>query len=236
VVDSVTPAHVLHDLQQFPGNKVRIVPFDRPFNYSEKINLGAIVSKGEHLLMLNDDIEVIVPDFIERMVMYSRLPGMGAVGAKLLYPDTRIQHAGVVFLERGPAHTYRGFPGDHLGHFANARVAANYTAVTGACVMSPRKAFEEVGGLSEKFPMNFNDIDYCLKLRAKGYRVMVDPDIQLFHFESSSRSPSVHDWEHYLLHDRWSWVFHPDPYYNPGFSPGSVDFVPPVYLGDGSVV
>jgi len=235
VVDRGTPDEVLGELREIAADRVRLIDFDRPFNYSEKINLGAVMSRGDHLLMLNDDIEVITPDFLERMVMYSRQPGIGAVGAKLLYPDHRIQHAGVVFLRPGPAHTYRGFGPDHLGHFANARVAANFTAVTGACVMSPRAVFEEVGGLSPKFPVNFGDMDYCLKLRFKGYRVVLDPDCQLHHFESSSRSPSVQDWEHYRLHDRWLWAFHPDPYYNPGFAPGSVDFVPPVYLTDGSL-
>jgi GT2 family glycosyltransferase len=222
-------------MRQIAGDRLRIVPYDRPFNYSEKINVGVIASRGEHVLLLNDDMEVITPNWIERMLMYSRQPGVGAVGAKLFFGDGRIQHAGVVFLPSGAGHVYRGFSRDYVGYYANARVAANYTAVTGACVMSRRLDFEAVGGLSPRFPLNFNDMDYCLKLRRRGLRVVLDPDTQLFHFESSSRSSDVADWELELLHDRWSSSFHPDPYYSHHFGPHSVDFAPPVYLSDGTI-
>jgi len=235
VVDDSVQPDVRDELVEIAGDRLRIVPFSRPFHYSQKINVGAIASQGEHLLMLNDDMEVISPDWIERMVMYSRQPGVGAVGAKLFFGDGRIQHTGVVFLPSGPGHVYRGFARDHTGYYANALVAANYTAVTGACVMSRRAVFEQVGGLSQRFPVNFNDMDYCLKLRAQGYRVVLDPDAQLYHFESSSRSPKVVDWEHHLLDDRWLHTFDPDPYYNPNFGPHTVDFIPPVYLSDGSI-
>jgi GT2 family glycosyltransferase len=128
-----------------------------------------------------------------------------------------------------------GFARDYTGYYANALVAANYTAVTGACVMSRRSVFDEVGGLTQRLPLNFNDMDYCLKLRDKGYRIVLDPDCQLYHFESSSRETKVRDWEHHTLDDRWLHTFSPDPYYNPNFGPDTVDFIPPVYLADGTI-
>jgi GT2 family glycosyltransferase len=235
VADPTVDPATRKELREIAGDRLRIVAFDRQFHYSQKINVGVINSDGEHVLILNDDVEVITPDWIERMVMYSREPGIGAVGAKLFFGDGRIQHAGVVFLHSGPGHVYHGFAGDHVGYYANARVAANYTAVTGACVMSRRSVFDEVGGLTQRLPLNFNDMDYCLKLRDRGYRIVLDPDCQLFHFESSSRETDVRDWEHHTLNDRWRHTFSPDPYYNPRFGQLSVDFVPPVYLADGTV-
>lgn len=231
---SVTP-DVRHELVELGGDRLHIVDFNRPFHYSQKINVGAIASRGEHLLFLNDDIEVISRDWIERMLMYSRHEGIGAVGAKLFFGDGRIQHAGVVFVGGGPGHAYRGFTRHYAGYSANALVPANLSAITGACVMSPRAVFEEVGGLSQHFPLNFNDIDYCLKLKAKGYRVVLDPDTQLYHFESSSRSSEVADWERDLLSDRWAGAVDPDPYYNPNFGIDSVDFMPLVQLPDGTI-
>ena len=235
VADKTVEDEVVDELKVIAGDRLRVIPYLKPFNYSEKINVGVVASRGEHLLMLNDDMEVIAPDWIERMLMYSRQPGIGAVGAKLFFGDGTIQHAGIVFLPSGPGHTYRGFAGDYTGFYANAKVVANYTAVTGACVMSRREVFDEVGGLTTRLPMNFNDMDYCLKLRFKGYRVVLDPDIQLFHFESSSRDTKVREWEHELLDDRWLWTFDPDPYYNPAFGPDDIHFIPPVYLSDGTI-
>lgn len=236
VADPTVTDSVRRELLEIAGDRLRIVDFNRPFHYSQKINVGAIASQGEHLLLLNDDIEVISRDWIERMLMYSQFEGIGAVGAKLFFGDGRIQHAGVVFVGGGAGHTYRGFTRDYAGYAANALVPANLSAVTGACVMSSRAAFEEVGGLSQHFPLNFNDIDYCLKLQARGYRVVLDPDTQLYHFESSSRSSDVADWERDLLTDRWADMIDPDPYYNPNFSIDSVDFIPVTRLPDGTVV
>jgi GT2 family glycosyltransferase len=232
---SVTPA-VRAELAEIAGDRLQIVDFERPFHYSQKINVGALAASGDHFLMLNDDIEVITRDWIERLLMYSRHDGVGAVGAKLLFGDGRIQHAGVIFIGGGPGHTYRGFSRDYPGYAANALVPANFSAVTGACTMSPRAAFEEVGGLSQHFPVNFNDIDYCLKLQSRGYRVVLDPDTRLYHFESSSRSTDVAGWERELLRTRWGAVVDPDPFYNPNFGIETVDFFPRPYLSTGSLV
>jgi hypothetical protein len=115
------------------------------------------------------------------------------------------------------------------------KVANNFLAVTGACLMSKRSVFEAVGGLSTLLPLNFNDIDYCLKVRRLDLRVALDPDTTLFHFESSSRSPTVSEWEVMLLQDRHAGAV-PDPYYNPGFLRTSLNYVAPLVLADGSTL
>ena len=235
VVDGEAGGPLADELAAIAGDRLKLVPFPRTFNFSQKCNVGVLSSEGEHVLLLNDDMEIITPDWLDRMVMYSQLPGVGAVGAKLVFGDGRLQHVGVVFDGIGPGHVYRGYPRDYGGYFSNALLACNYSAVTGACLMSKRSVFDEVGGLSPQLPLNFNDIDYCLKLRSRGHRVVYDPDTLLYHFESSSRSSAVSEWEHKFLLDRWGNVPGHDPYFNPNLNGNSVDFVPPVYLSDGSV-
>jgi O-antigen biosynthesis protein len=236
VADADTPSEVLADLRTIAGDRLVVVGYDQPFNFSDKINTGALASDGEHILMLNDDMEVVTPDWIERMVMYSGFPGIGAVGAKLLFGDGRLQHVGVMLRGAAPGHLFRGFGRDHDGYANVVRVANNYSAVTGACLMTPRQTFEEVGGLSLQFPLSFNDIDYCLKVRSLGERVVYDPDTVLYHFESSSRSPDVSDWELDLFRDRWRKATLVDPYDNPNFHPSSVNMVPPIYRRTGEVL
>ena len=220
VADTSTEPAVLDELQRIGGERLRIVAYEAPFNFSAKINLGAAHSDGEHLLLLNDDMEVLTPDWIERLVMYSGHPGIGAVGAQLRWEDERVQHAGVV-LEGGLAgHVYRGTGGELSGYARNVLVTQNYLAVTGACLMTPREAFERMGGLSEELPVNYNDIDYCLKMRSHGLRVVYDADTVLYHFESSSRETKVHRWEKAMLVQRWRSVVGREPYSNPNLRYG----------------
>ena len=215
VADDDTPGEVVDDLRQIAGERLRLVPYDRPFNFSAKINAGVARCEGEHLLLLNDDIEVATPDWIERMAMYSAMPEIGAVGGRLHWEDGRLQHVGVHF-ERGlPGHPYRGFPRDFGGYGNRVRVAQDCLAVTGACLMTRRDLFEEVGGLSTALPVNYNDVDYCLKLVAAGSRVVYDPDLIMYHFESSSRSSEVEDWEKDLFKEKWLTRTMVDPYSNP---------------------
>jgi O-antigen biosynthesis protein len=227
VADRSTPRDVLEYLNEMGGERLRIVPYDRPFSFSAMINVGAVRARGEHLLLLNDDMEVLTPNWIERMAMYSGLPGIGAVGGRLLFEDGRLQHVGVRFEEGLPGHLYRGFAGDFKGYSNNVRVVQNCLAVTGACLMTPRALFEEVGGLSARFPVNYNDIDYCLKLRDAGHRVLYDPDLVLYHFESSSRSTEVEDWEKDLLRGRWLSQTAVDPYSNPNLRHGAPSLTSP---------
>jgi GT2 family glycosyltransferase len=236
VADGDTPPPVLDQVRAIAGDRLTVVPYDHPFNFSDKINMGALASEGEHLLMLNDDMEVVTPGWLERLVMYSGFPGIGAVGAKLLFGDGRLQHVGVMMRGAAPGHLFRGFGNDFSGYANVVRVANNYSAVTGACLMTPRSVFDEVGGLSLAFPLSFNDVDYCLKVQTLDQRVVYDPDTVLYHFESSSRSSRVDDWELEMFQRRWRHVTMRDRYDNPNFHPSSVHMVPPVYHADGAVL
>ncbi|MBS1887185.1 MAG: glycosyltransferase [Actinobacteria bacterium] len=215
VVDSATPKATISALQDIAGDRLVLVPFDRTFNFAAKINAGAVRASGEHLVLLNDDIEVSTDDWMERMVMYSSVPEIGAVGGRLLLEDGRLQHGGVAFEGGLPGHPYYGWPGDAPGYANSLKVARNLLAVTGACLMTPRDVFDEVGGLAVTYPINYNDVDYCLKVRECGRRVVYDPDLVMHHFESSSRSSDVADWEKEKLLERWRGATDPDPYSNP---------------------
>ncbi len=220
VYDEGTAPVILQELRDVAGERLRLVEFDGPFDFSAKINLGAVRSEGKHLLLLNDDIEVTTPNWIERMVMYSEREGIGAIGGRLLWGDSRLQHVGVGFDEGLPNHTYRTFSGDFSGYANAVLIARNCLAVTGACLMTRADVFAEVGGLSETLPVNFNDIDYCLKVHVSGRRIVYDPDLILFHFESSSREPVVNEWEIRQLVERWAPVAAVDPFGNPNLVRG----------------
>jgi GT2 family glycosyltransferase len=221
----VTDRNVGHDLldrlHQIAGDRLRTVPFERPFNFSEKVNRGVLHSEGERLLLLNDDTEVVTPEWIERMVMYTEQEEVGAIGARLIWEDGRPQHVGILFENGGyPGHIYRGFSPDFPGYSNNVFVAQNYLAVTAACLMTSRSAFDDVGGFSPVFPNNYNDMDFCLKLCNSGRRVVYDPDTVLYHFESSSRETDVEDWEKEALRDRWLSLTAVDPSTNPALRHG----------------
>jgi GT2 family glycosyltransferase len=153
--------------------------------------------------------------------MYASHEEIGAVGGRLLFQDGRLQHAGIIFPHGLPGHVYRDYAGDFRGYSNNVVVAQNYLAVTGACLMTPRDLFERVGGMAAEFPINYNDVDYCLKVHAAGRRVVYDPDTVLYHFESSSRDSDVEEWERELLVERWGALDEIDPSVNPNMNHGS---------------
>ena len=172
VVDASTDPALLDELRAIAGDRLRVVAFDRPFNFSAKVNLGAVHSEGEHLLLLNDDMEVAHAglDRADGHVLRA-CPAIGAVGAPPRSgEDGRLQHAGILFENGGyPGHLYRGFAGDFTGYSNNVLVAQNYLAVTGACMMTPRDVFERGRRHhAPTLPINYNDMDYCLKLRSAG--------------------------------------------------------------------
>jgi O-antigen biosynthesis protein len=221
VADAETDPELLDTLGEIAGDRLRLVPYEEEFNFSTKINAGSAAARGEHLLLLNDDMEVATPEWLERLVMYSSHAGIGAVGGRLRWQDGRLQHVGVNFEGGLPGHNYRGFTGGYKGYAASNLIAQNPLAVTGACLMTPAAAFAQVGGLDPSLPVNYNDVDYCLKLHSRGQRIVYDPDLVMLHFESSSRSTDVEEWEKDRLLDRWAPVTAVDPYSNPNLHHGS---------------
>lgn len=209
----------------------RVLRFDGEFNYSRINNFAVAHADGEYLLLLNDDTEVISPGWIEAMLGHAQNGEVGAVGAKLLYPDGLVQHAGVV-LGAGnswapgvAAHSCQHYPADSPGLVGEAiGTTRNYGAVTAACMMVRKSVFDEVGGLDEALTVAFNDVDLCLKVREKGYRVVYTPHAELYHYESSTRGYQRRPEENLLVRKRWAEELDHDAYYNPSFSLGAGDF------------
>lgn len=185
-----------------------------PFNLSAKFNAGAAAATGKHLLFLNDDIEIIAPNWLESLVQFSQLPGVGAVGGKLLYPDNTIQHAGVFMVNGDPGHPFIGLPANILGYFNCVVNHRNCITVTGAMLMTSRETFDSVHGFDLAFPMNFNDVDYCLRVLATNRRIIYSPDAVAYHHESASQTGLQVD-EVHKFHKHWKAGTIQDPYFNP---------------------
>jgi GT2 family glycosyltransferase len=205
-----------------------LVPYDAagPFNFSRKVNVGVGASSGAHVLLLNDDTEAREDGWLTAMLELASQPAIGAVGAKLYYPDGRLQHVGILVGVVGvAAHAYHQAPGDHPGYAGSNLVIRNVSAVTGACMLTRREVFAEVGGFDEALAVDFNDVDYCLKARRAGYRVVFTPFAELYHHESASfgdRIQSPRERRH--MEDRWGDAVRVDPYYPPPFSRARPDF------------
>lgn len=191
-----------------------------PFNYSAINNFGVAASRGEQLLFLNNDVEVINPDWLMAMLEYAQLESVGAVGAKLLYPDGTIQHAGIVLTPGGIGlHAFRNTAKDVPGAPRLADLPRNCTAVTGACMMVRRRVFEELGGFDEQLRVVLNDVDLCLRLREKTYQVIYTPYALLYHHEGASRRRHHPAEDEKRFKERWSSrAGQPDQYYNPNLS------------------
>lgn len=169
-------------------NKFRSYLLDIPFNYPKINNYAAERAKGEYLLFLNNDTEVLTPDWLDAMVEQAQRPSIGAVGALLLYLDSTIQHAGVITgLGEVAGHSHKHYHRNSPGYFSQIQTVNNYSAVTAACLMCRRKVFEAVGGFEEKLAVAFNDVDLCLKIKERGYRNIYLPHVVLYHYESKSR-------------------------------------------------
>lgn len=214
VADTETPTGVRDELRRIGGTRLHIIDFDRPFNFAEKINLGAAHARGDVFLFLNDDTEVISPDFLETMLALLDDAQVGLVGPTLLFEDGTIQSAGHVFSPE-PTDLYRGAPADARGAHDMLRVTREVSSVIAACALTPRAVFESVGGLSTRFPANWNDIDYCLKVWQSGLRVLVTSLAHIHHFESKTRVPVLVQSEVATLGHRWGHVLDDDPFFNP---------------------
>lgn len=212
---------------------VHVVYYEGGFNYSKINNFGAAAAKGEYLLLLNNDTELIGGDCIREMLGYCMREDVGIVGAKLLYEDDTIQHAGVVVGFGGTAgHAFIGKSRYDTGYFGRILCAQDYSAVTAACMMTKRSVYEQVGGLTEELAVAFNDVDYCLKVRKLGKLVVYDSYAELYHYESKSRgyedSPEKverFNGEVEILLSRWREIIERgDPYYNPNLTLDNSDF------------
>lgn len=206
--------------------------YDAPFNYSAINNHGVKHARGEIIGLLNNDLEIIHGDWLTEMVSHAVRPGIGCVGAMLYYPNETIQHAGVIIGLGGVAgHVFRDFPRGTEGKSNRARLVQNYSAVTAACLVVRRTVYEQVGGLDETLAVAFNDIDFCLKVRAAGYRNVWTPFAECYHHESASRgaedSPEKHErfrGEVELMLARWKDIIAHDPAYNPNLTLELTDY------------
>lgn len=215
--------------------RVQVVEYKGDFNYSKINNFGVQYAKGEYLLLLNNDTEVITPDWMEELLMYAMRKDVGVVGAKLYYPDKTIQHAGIVIglgAHRTAGHTHYRIPEANVGYMGRLCYAQDVTAVTGACMMVSKALYEELGGLDESFTVALNDVDFCLRVREKGFLNIFTPFAELYHYESKSRGSDKKD-ERALRYQQESDRFRVkwadalakgDPYYNPNFSLDHSDF------------
>jgi len=210
--------------------RARVLRYDAPFNYSAINNWAVRHCDGRILGLVNNDIEVILPDWLQEMAAQAMRPEVGAVGAMLYYPDDRIQHAGVILGIHGVgAHIYAGLPRGYPGHGGRARVAQSLSAVTAACLLVRREAYESVGGLDERLQVAFNDVDFCLRLREAGYRNIWTPFAELYHHESASRGREDTEekkrrfaGEVEFMQRRWGKALLADPAYNANLSLNSL--------------
>ncbi len=179
-----TARAVMAKWAQREPRRFRAIRNDAPFNHSALVNAGATASAGEYLVLLNDDTEVIAPDWLEELARQAQRPAIGAVGAQLLYRDDRVQHAGIVVgIMGGAGHVERHTPTHHPGYFGRVNTTHNVLAVTGACLMCRRDLFESVGGFDEAFDSAYNDVDFCLRLHRLGLRNVYVPQARLYHLE-----------------------------------------------------
>ncbi|MCR5178686.1 MAG: glycosyltransferase family 2 protein [Lachnospiraceae bacterium] len=219
--------------------RIRVLDFhrapDESFNFSAVVNFGARQARGRYLLFMNNDMEVITINWMEEMLMYAQRSDVGAVGAKLYFPDRRIQHAGIVLAlgaHRTAGHVHYKQAGQNLGYMGRLCYAQDMSAVTGACLMVEKKKYDEVKGFDERLAVALNDVDFCLKLRKAGYLNVFTPFAELTHYESASRGDDLtgenarrYNEESELFRERWRDVLDAgDPYYNPNFSLDRSDF------------
>ena len=213
------------ELSQDP--RIRLLRWKKEFNYSAINNYGVSHARGEYLLFLNNDVKIITPGWIKEMLGVCQRPEVGAVGVKLIYPDNTIQHAGCVIGIGGIAgHMFVDMPANRTGYLHKASILQDMSAVTAACMMMKRTAFEEAGGFTEKLSVAFNDVDLCLKVRKNKKLIVYDPYVELYHMESKTRgaedsTEKVRRFQEEIEYMRCQWIDilkNGDPYYNKNLS------------------
>lgn len=211
----------------------RVLTWHGRFNYSAINNFGVSHARGDYVLLLNNDTEVITPGWIEELLMFAQRADVGAVGAKLYFPDDTVQHAGLgLGLLTLAGHLHKGFDRAHPGYMGRLIYAQDLSGVTGACVMLRRAVWDRVNGLDESFAVAFNDVDLCMRVRQAGYLIVFTPFAELYHYESKSRGPEDTPekqkrfaGEVRRFQQRWAKELAAgDPYYNPNLTLDREDF------------
>lgn len=232
VVDngSVEPA-TLAQLRAWQADpRVRVMPDPSPFDYAALMNRAVQATDAPLVAFLNNDTEVISPRWLDEMVGWIEQPGVGAVGAKLYFENGTVQHAGVVLGIGGVAtHGHKGAPHDAPGYHGLLHCVRDTSAVTGACMLTRRSAFAQIGGFDGRFRVAYNDVDYCLRLRQHGYRILFAPLAELWHLEGASRGDDRRgtrrfDDEIRLMQERWGALLTSDPFYNRNLSLAATDY------------
>jgi glycosyltransferase involved in cell wall biosynthesis len=210
----------------FNRSKHRLLHYDGPFKNSAIKNFAVEQTKSPWLLFLDNDLKVIDGEWLSAMAEHIQRPEVGAVGARLLWPNDTVQHAGIVLGVGGVVeHAFRGFPAEDPGVFKQLQVTRNYSCVTGACLLTRRDVFIEVGGFDEeRLPMTFNDVDLCLKMRRAGYLIVYTPFAKLYRHESAGHPRLAEPREAGFMRERWPELLQRDPYYNPNLSRERADF------------
>ena len=212
---------------QICNDKIRVVYWKKEFNYSAINNFGVDQAKGEYLLLLNNDMEVISRDWMSELLGHCQRPEVGAVGARLYYPDDTVQHAGIIIGIGGVAGSvFVGMKRGYTGYMHRAAIQQDLSAVTAACMMIKRSVFEEAGRLEEQLKVAFNDVDLCLKIRKNGYLIVYDPYVELYHYESKTRGAEdtkekVRRFQSEIEYMRCHWIDilkNGDPAYNPNLT------------------
>ena len=225
VVDNGSCESVTLDYFASLAPRHRVIADSRPFNWSALNNAAVAQTDAPLLLFLNNDVEVITPGWLEAMIEHAQRPEVGAVGAKLLYPDGRLQHAGVIMGIGGLAsHAFRTRPDDGSEYHALSSVVREYSAVTGACLMTRRDVFDAVSGFDEALGIAYNDIDFCLRVGERGLRIVFTPFARLYHYESATRGAGHPPENEALLVKRWRHKIERDPFYSQHLSLATEQF------------
>ena len=217
---------------RLPAERVTILRDESPFNFSALNNRAAAIARGSVLCLMNNDIEILTPDWLEEMVSFASRDGIGCVGARLWYPDGRLQHAGCILGVGGVAgHAHKYLPRGHGGYFGRALVHQSFSAVTAACLVLRREVYQQVGGMEEQLGVAFNDVDLCLKVRAAGYRNVWTPYAEMVHHESATRGDdnapeklARFSAEIAFVQQRWGAQLQSDPAYSPNLTAYHEDF------------
>ncbi|HFU76500.1 MAG TPA: glycosyltransferase [Arcobacter sp.] len=214
------------------SQNIRVISYPYPFNYSTINNYAVLYAKGEYVLFLNNDVEIINYNWIEEMLQHAQRPDIGVVGAKLYYDDDTIQHAGIILGLGGIAgHSHKHFHRQDRGYYSRLKITQNYSAVTGACMLVSKEIFNDVNGFDEDLAVAFNDVDFSLKVKEKGYRNLWTPYTELYHYESKTRGidntqikQNRFKKEVSFMKNKWSHVLKYDDFYNKNLTHDNEDF------------